>query len=210
MRIASTVAVLIASMATACGDASPRPRPPVPFAAPQATAPAAAMPPQPPAPANLSTASSDPAWMQCGTIEFPKPASWAWVKPTAAFRTLQYQVPGGAELIVSVFPAGDGGDVDPNVERWRNQFRDAAGQPAKVVRTERIVAGVPVVRVDFAGSFKGMGMADAKPGMAQLGAIVRATSQSVFIRVLGPESAVEAARADFERLVDGLRRQVSN
>ena len=201
------VCLLGASLA-GCGDSSPRPRPPAPFtsgAAPAAAAPA--MPPQPAAPANISTETSDPAWLQCGTMEFPKPTAWAWVKPTAAFRTLQYRVPGGAELIVSVFPAGDGGDVDPNVERWRSQFRDAAGQPAQVKRTDRTVAGVPVVRVDFAGAFKGMGMTEAQPGMSQLGAIVRAPAQSVFLRLLGPKEAVEAARSDFERMVDGLRTQ---
>lgn len=167
------------------------------------------MPPQPAAPANISTDASDPAWLQCGMVEFPKPAAWKWVKPTAAFRTLQYEVPGAAELIVSVFPAGDGGDVEPNVERWRNQFRDAAGQPAQVRRVDRTVGGVSVVRVDFVGAFKGMGMTDAKPDMAQLGAIVRTPTQSVFIRLLGPQVAVEAARAEFERLVDGLRPQRS-
>lgn len=167
-------------------------------------APLAGGPTPPPPPKGLSTESSDPAWMQCGSIEFPKPVAWTWVKPTAMFRTLQYSVPGEAELIVSVFPAGDGGAVDANVERWANQF----GGPASVqARGERAIGELRVTRVDFAGDFKGMGMAQAKPGMAQLGAIVQGPRQSVFVRVLGPQAAVEAARGDFEALVAGARAQ---
>jgi hypothetical protein len=164
------------------------------------------MPAQPAAPANISTETSDPSWLQCGSIEFPKPAAWTWVKPTAAFRTLQYEVPGGAELIVSVFPAGDGGAVDANIERWANQF----GGPGSVkAREERSVGALRVVRVDFEGDFKGMGMAQAKAGMAQLGAIVQGPSHSVFIRLLGSRATVGAARDDFERMVQGLRPQAA-
>ena len=164
------------------------------------------MPAQRAAPSNISTESSDPAWLQCGSIEFPKPAAWTWVKPTAAFRTLQYQVPGGAELIVSVFPAGDGGAVDANIERWANQFGGAGSVRA---REERSVGALRVVRVDFEGDFKGMGMAQAKAGMAQLGAIVQGPAHAVFVRLLGPKAAVEDSRADFDRLSQGVRPQVS-
>lgn len=204
----------------ACGEPAAQPKPPAPFAADAAkaragetakpgvaaNAPAAggAMPTPPAAPAGLSTESSDAAWMQCGSLEFPKPVAWAWVKPNAPFRTLQYRVPGEADLIVSVFPAGDGGAIDANIERWANQFGGAAGVKA---RSERVVGEVRVARVDFEGDYKGMGMAQAKPGMAQLGAIVQGPTQSVFIRVLGTKAAVEAARAEFEALVAGVRAQ---
>jgi hypothetical protein len=142
--------------------------------------------------------------MQCGSMQFPKPASWSWVKPSAPFRTLQYSVPGGAELIVSVFPAGDGGALDANIERWANQFGGAASVKA---RADRVVGEMRVTRVDFAGDFKGMGMAQARPGMSQLGAIVQGPKQSVFVRLLGSAEAVEAARADFDALAAGVRPQ---
>ena len=212
--------VAVVAVIGACGKSAAEPKPPAPFATrkvdavapPAATAGAAggaataagAMPTPPPAPQGLSTESSDASWMQCGSLEFPKPAAWKWVKPTAMFRTLQYAVPGDAELIVSVFPAGDGGAIDANIERWANQFGGAAGVKA---RSERVVGEVRVARVDFEGEFKGMGMAQAKPGMAQLGAIVQGPAQSVFIRVLGPKASVEAARGEFDRLVEGVRAQ---
>jgi hypothetical protein len=52
-----------------------------------------------------------------------------------------------------------------------------------------------------------MGMAQARTGMLQLGAIVQAPKQAVFIRLLGPAAAVEGARADFEALAAGVRPQ---
>jgi hypothetical protein len=142
--------------------------------------------------------------MQCGSIEFPKPQAWKWVKPSAPFRTLQYEVPGGSELIVSVFAAGDGGALEANIERWANQFGGASSVKARV---ERSVGEIRVTRVDFAGDFKGMGMSQARTGMLQLGAIVQAPKQSVFIRLLGPAGGVEAARAEFDTLVSGVRPQ---
>ncbi len=211
--------VVLGSIAllTACGPSGAEPKPPAPFpvaagtsgamqAAPAATPPTAGalgVTPPPP-PQGLSTVTSDPAWMQCGSMEFPKPAAWAWVQPTAPFRTLQYAVPGDAELVVSVFPAGDGGAVDANIERWAKQF----GGPGSVkARSERAVGALRVTRVDFEGDFKGMGMAQAKSGMAQLGAIVQGPKQSVFVRLLGAKAAVEAARAEFETLALGVREQ---
>jgi hypothetical protein len=218
--VASVAMVFMAGMVVACGKPAAQPKPPAPFAskaapagAVQGSAPAAvasgsgaggAMPTPPVAPAGLSTETSDASWMQCGSLEFPKPAAWVWVKPSAPFRTLQYRVPGEAELIVSVFPAGDGGAIDANIERWANQFGGAAGVKA---RSERMVGEVRVARVDFEGDYKGMGMAQAKPGMAQLGAIVQGPKQSVFVRLLGPKAAVEAARGAFDALVAGARAQ---
>lgn len=200
------------ALLAACGDGAPAPKAPAPFVtravaagdAATAAAPSGAMPTPPATPAGLSTESSDASWMQCGSLEFPKPAAWTWMKPTAPFRTLQYRVPGEAELIVSVFPAGDGGALDANIERWANQFGGAAAVKA---RAERAVGDVRVARVDFEGDYKGMGMAQARPGMAQLGAIVQGPKQSVFIRLLGTKPAVEAARGAFEQLVAGARAQ---
>jgi hypothetical protein len=215
MRNGIAMLALSGLLLASCGRSAPAPKPPAPFpqAAAQAkapgsavaTAPAAPGAPAPPAtPTGVSTETSDPAWMQCGSIEFPKPAAWKWVKPSAQFRTLQYAVPGESELIVSVFPAGDGGALEANIERWANQFGGAGSVKARV---DRVVGEIRVTRVDFAGDFKGMGMAQPRTGMLQLGAIVQAPRQSVFIRLLGPASAVEAARADFEALVAGVRAQ---
>lgn len=184
-------------MTNACGDNAAAPKPPEPFAV-KAVA------------ANISDANSDATRMQCGTIEFPKPAAWQWVKPTAQFRTLQYRVPGAhgdAELIVSAFASGDGGGVQPNIERWQNQFRAADGSPAVAQQSEVVINGMQVTRVNLAGAFKGMGQQQGTPGTAQLGVIVQAAQQTIFIRLIGPQATVDQARADFERMVLGVKLQ---
>ena len=128
------------------------------------------------------------------------------------FRTLQYQVcnsgPGKvapcADLIVSVFKLGDGGSVDANIGRWKNQFQNVDGSPAQPTRSQRIVAGASVTRVDLKGAWKGMGMGEAQNNSEQLAAAIELPQETIYIRMVGPESTVEAARKDFEAMVDGL------
>ncbi len=142
----------------------------------------------------------------------PKPAAWSWQKPTMQFRTLQYAVPAkdgtgaAAELIFSVFK-GDGGPVQANIDRWAGQFRGADGSPVKPETSSTEVSGLKITRVELKGSYAGMGAAAPRPGQAQSAAIVEAPGTTVFIRLLGPEATVDAARPEFDALVKGITRR---
>ena len=159
-----------------------------------------------------SSPTSNPSLIELPAITLPKPAAWTWVKPSMQFRTLQYQVcnsgPGKvapcADLIVSVFKMGDGGSVDANIGRWKNQFQNTDGSPAQPTRSQRVVAGASVTRVDLKGAWKGMGMGEAQNNSEQLAAAIELPQETIYIRMVGPESTVEAARKDFEAMVDGL------
>ena len=159
-----------------------------------------------------SSATSNPSLIELPSITLPKPAAWTWVKPSMQFRTLQYQVcnPSSgkvapcADLIVSVFKLGDGGSVDANIGRWKNQFQNIDGSLAEPTRSQRVVAGASVTRVDLKGAWKGMGMGEAQNNSEQLAAAIELPQETIYIRMVGPESAVEAARKDFEAMVDGL------
>ena len=159
-----------------------------------------------------SSATSNPSLIELPAITLPKPAAWTWVKPSMQFRTLQYQVcnpgPGKvapcADLIVSVFKMGDGGSVEANIGRWKNQFQNADGTPAQPTRSQRVAAGASVTRVDLKGAWKGMGMGEAQNNSEQLAAAIELPQETIYIRMVGPESTVEAARKDFEAMVDGL------
>ncbi len=109
------------------------------------------------------------------------------------------------ELVFSFFASGDGGALDANIERWRQQFRSGDGSAAPFQREDREVNGLKVIVMEFAGAYQGMGAAAPRQGMAQLGAIVQAPSGTVFIRLIGPSATVESNRAGFEALVDGLK-----
>lgn len=216
---------LIATLA-AC-DQAPAPRPPAAMK-PAASAPQAASAPAPSAaPATASTAAAvidsqvdpskwkvstsadDPQWLEVAGFRAPKPASWVWTKPSMQFRTLQYTVAGegdstkSAELIVSVFVAGDGGPLDANIERWRGQFRKN-NEPVEAKRSSKEVGPLKVELVELEGDFMAMGAPAPKKDSLQLAAIVQAEGRNVFFRLVGPKETVEANRAAFEKMIDGL------
>jgi hypothetical protein len=128
-------------------------------------------------------------------------------------RVATYEVPGakGAEpgqCAVFYFGPGQGGGVDANVQRWAGQFKEKP-TPKQVRRT---VAGVPVTRVDVAGTYlnPGGGMMQSqgeKPGYRLLGAIVEAPEGNVFFKLTGPAATVGGAEAAFDGLVGSIGRK---
>lgn len=176
----------------------------IPQATPQATPQAGA------AAQKVSSADSDPKIVEIAGLVMPKPATWQWQSPSMQFRALQYSVPGigesgAAEVVFSVFAAGDGGPLDMNIKRWVSQFRNEDGSEATAKLHERTVAGMQVKLVELAGQYQGMGQAAPRPNMMQLGAILLAPDRTVFMRFIGPAATVEAARADFDAMIGGLQ-----
>ncbi|MSR43974.1 MAG: hypothetical protein EXS15_01245 [Phycisphaerales bacterium] len=215
--------------------APPKPPTPVTQNSNTARAPQAPLPPKASAPANptgvastapiplstpnadaaaqrVSSADSDAKIVEIAGFVMPKPVTWQWQSPSMQFRALQYSVPGtgesagAAEVVFSVFAAGDGGPVDMNVKRWTSQFRNDDDSQATPKLEDRTVAGIPVKWIELSGRYQGMGQAAPRPNMMQLGAILQAPDRTVFIRLVGPSATVEAARADFEAMVNGLRQ----
>ena len=212
-----SLTVALGLLPVACGEPGPAPKPPEPIVAkPAAPAAATVAPPAASAPPasdvdwKLSGATDDASRVEIAGLVLPKPATWTWQQPTMQFRTLQYAVPGAAdstgsaELIFSLFKAGDGGPIEGNITRWAGQFRTADGAASTPIRSERTVAGLKVTLVENRGGYVPMGAPAPRAGYAQLGAIVEAPGRNVFIRLVGPESTVDANRAAFEAMVDGM------
>jgi hypothetical protein len=208
------LALALCLLPVACGEPGPAPNPPAPIVAKPAappTAPASdAAPPADEANWKLSGAGDDAARVEIAGLVLPKPPTWTWQQPTMQFRTLQYAVPGAAdstgaaELVFSLFKAGDGGPIESNITRWSGQFRTAEGGASTPVRSERSVAGLKVTIVENRGGYVPMGAPAPRSGFAQLGAIIEAPGRNVFIRLVGPEATVDANRAAFEAMVDGM------
>lgn len=188
----------------AASDAAQRERPPAPPISPGAAAGAVD-----PSRWRTSTSADDPTVLEAGGLRGPKPASWVWTKPSMQFRTLQYSVAGdldstrAAELIVSVFAAGDGGPIDANINRWKGQFRKGDASPEPKL-ADRELGPLKVKFVELEGDYLAMGAPAAKKDFSQIGAIVQAPGRNVFFRLIGPKETVEANRADFMKLIDGL------
>lgn len=123
------------------------------------------------------------------------------------FRTLQYQVPGkvsgsgAAELVFSLFMEEDGGPTDMNIQRWAGQFRSEDGEASTPVLGTIEGDGFTVKTVETVGSYQAMGAPAPRTGQRQLGAIVEAPGRRVFVRLVGPDSTVAAARDDFTRML---------
>jgi hypothetical protein len=157
----------------------------------------------------VSGPDGDQTKIEVGGLTMPKPVTWVWTAPSMQFRALQYAVPAlgvnapAAELVFSVFLAGDGGPVDANLDRWANQFR-AGTAAAEPKRSQSTVNGMQVSRVESMGDYMGMGAAAPRPGYMQLGAIVQAPGRTVFMKVVGPQATVESNRAAFEAMIAGI------
>lgn len=158
----------------------------------------------------VSGPDGDQTIIEIGGLTMPKPVTWVWTMPSMQFRALQYAVPAlgvnspAAELVFSVFLAGDGGPVDANLDRWANQFR-AGNAAAESKRSQSVVNGMQVMRVESLGDYMGMGAAAPRPGYMQLGAIVQAPGRNVFMKVVGPKATVESNRAAFEAMIAGIK-----
>lgn len=204
---------------------APQPNTPAsPSGAPAGETPTGLPPSHPPIPASggspaapdaskwkVSSATDDAAKIEVGGLEMPKPTTWVWTQPTMQFRTLQYTVPAAgdsketAELIVSLFAGGDGGPLEQNITRWASQFRGPDGKAVTPKLEEKEVDGMKITLVELKGAFMAMGSPAPKEGTLQLGAIIRAEGRNVFLRLNGPEKTVEGERANWDKLIAGLK-----
>lgn len=160
-----------------------------------------------------ATAPSSPSGQgaQGGSITWTVPSDWQTVANPSAMRMATYRVPPassvggeGAEMAV----ARAGGTTDANIERWRGQFASAADEKPK--RTEKTVHGLKVTIVELSGTYTPVGMmpgaspGEPHPGWALLAAIVETPGAPYFFKLVGPMSAIRAARGHFDGLIASI------
>ncbi len=119
--------------------------------------------------------------------------------------------PDGFECVVYFFGAGQGGSVEANIQRWKDQFRDAGGKPAGARIAKRNIRGLPVTTIDTAGEYTGMGgpnatESHAAPGFRMLGAVIEGPGGNVFIKFAAPARTVDANRQRFGQLLDSFEK----
>ena len=103
---------------------------------------------------------------------------------------------GVAECVVNFFGPGQGGGIEANVERWRNQVLGTDGKPAAAKVDKKTVRGVAITMVDASGTYTGMGgpMMAGKPvpGYRLIGAIAEGPGGNVFFKLTGPAKTIAA------------------
>ena len=113
-----------------------------------------------------------------------------------------------AELVVFAFPGG-AGTVEANVQRWRSQFKDADGNPPRIESKTVKGKNVDVTRVETAGhyypsQFPGRPKEPDRPNYRLLGAIVETPATGYFIKMVGPDRTMQAARDDFDQMIASM------
>jgi hypothetical protein len=153
-----------------------------------------------------------------GGIHFTAPTGWT-AQPERPMRVATYKIPHAkadtedGELAVFYFGEGQGGTIDANVERWAGQFEGGPNPTTK----KQTQGGVEVTRVELSGTYTAsmgpngpMGPGAQKsshPSYKLLGAIVDIGKGPVFWKLIGPSATVEAARASFDKLVRGIKKE---
>jgi hypothetical protein len=112
--------------------------------------------------------------------------------------------PGGpAEMAVFYFGAGQGGDVDANLQRWMSQVVPAPGEAPHHETFEN--GGLRISWVDVSGTLNpgqmGMGPSAAQPGSRLFGAVIEGDGGPWFFKVTGPQATLDPQRDAFVALL---------
>ena len=102
------------------------------------------------------------------------------------------------------FGAGQGGNVEQNVQRWRGMFQKAEDGSLQKAEEEEWTFGEKKVKsVLVKGTYVGSSFRPVGPfeNYALIGVVVESAEGSVFIRATGQEKAVTAAKEDLKKLV---------
>jgi len=193
MRFVAPLSLLV--VAVACNNKTPEPEPLAP------AKPASTSSPSPPPTSSSSAKPGKPA-----DVAWDAPDSFEKSDKSSPMRKATYKIkraPGDdedAELSVTQV----GGTLEQNIKRWSEQFEDKT----EGKRSERTVGEIKVTIVEMQGTYSGMAMPGQPPSQpkknwALLGAIID-TQTPTFFKMTGPSRTVNAARKDFDKMVDSI------
>ncbi len=159
---------------------------------------------------------AEPIRTQAAGLRFSHPSEWTRVPAPSDMRAAQFRVPkaGGdaedAEAVLFFFGEGKGGGVQETLDRWYGQMTQPDGKPSKDAGTVVIktIKTVKVTALDLPGTYKGMpapgAPATAKSGYRLLAAVIEGPGGPWFLRVVGPDATVKAAKPAFDALLESV------
>jgi hypothetical protein len=158
-------------------------------------------------------AADGPATFEAGSFKFTRPASWTWVPSTSPMRKAELKVEakdgkGAAEVVFFHFGAGQGGGTTANIERWYGQFSDGRDN-IKARSEEKTVNGLKITYAFAEGTYLSgppLGQKTPTKDHALVGAIIEDAGGSVFVKMTGPKEVTEAAKAEFQKMVEGAKK----
>lgn len=151
--------------------------------------------------------AEDPKTFEVGGFTFARPEQWQWVPVTSPMRKAHLKIGEDPAAEITFFHFGaQGGDVKSNTDRWLAQFKSKPD--AEKIETKE-VNGTKVTTVTTEGTFSsGMPGGPTSPmtDYALHGAILEGAEGSVFVKLVGPEAKVKAAREQFVSFIDAATK----
>lgn len=176
-----------------------------PQGAPMAPAPGAV-----PTTAGADAATEPPdaatATDQTVLFEYTVPEGWTEL-PATQFRNPNFRMGsnGDIECYVTVLP-GEGGGLLVNANRWRGQMGQQPYSEDEFAQLPRAnILNRPSVIVDFTGDYMAMGASEPQAGYRLVGALLQVPRAAIFIKMVGPDEAVEAQKDKFAMFAQSLR-----
>lgn len=154
-------------------------------------------------------------------LKFTPPSDWKSVKPSSAMRTAQFSLPAAegdtvdGELVVfDSRSLGGGGDIESNLNRWREMMTGADGGRVsdEAVKRETIESdGIKTVIIDISGRYAPSQMPGApasKPldSARMLAAVVELGNERHYIRATGPMATMTKHYDAFRAYVTSAKK----
>ena len=152
-----------------------------------------------------------------GKIKLQAPETWLKKKPRSNIIEAEYEAPAakGDEMGGRLTAMGAGGAIQDNIDRWSNQFTQAAGDPKPKI--EKLKVGEQEVHwVDLAGTFKDApggpfagGKTINRENYRMLGVIIEAKlagkpAGNYFLKFYGPAATIAEHEKAFKQMVESL------
>ncbi len=141
-------------------------------------------------------------------LRWSVPEDWQAVAPSNPMRKAQLRVPSELGDSVVAFSTA-GGTVQANLARWGRQMMDGMGDPIRPRAEVREISGLKVHVVEMDGTYLDgppMGATTERPYSTLRGAIVESGDGLVFIKMWGPEDAMDRAEGAWNTMISGMTR----
>lgn len=143
-----------------------------------------------------------PAAADTGLFAFELPEGWRKAPPKA-LREVNLLAGETSQCYVIVL-GGDGGGLDMNINRWRGEVGLEPLDAEAIGRLPQVeLLGSPCPLLEVSGDYQGMG-GPSGGAMTVLGVPLIRPAGSVFVKMVGPEEEIAAAREGFLRFVESL------
>ncbi len=140
------------------------------------------------------------------------PTRWSKGAPRM-MRAATYTIPGpsegieGGECAVFFFGAGQGGDVDLNLQRWEAQFENGTTKEKKDLTVDEVQVTTVVIEGSYLSPSGPMMQSEGvKENYKLLGAVIQAPGGMVFFKLTAPKASADAATEEFSAMVGSIVR----